>query len=213
MNFIKQLAGLRTKSLWLIMVGLLFLAMFGKQAGRFWGVESAFGYGGGPPAGAYSPPIPPAEGFSIVINDGDAETDSRVATLTLNGGSDVVNMAISNFADFRGASQETYWTTKLWVLLEGAGEKTVYTKFYNQWGQASAVVSDIITLASPALPAEVLTPAQRADINGDGIVGLLDFNVLMIGWGRSGTGNAADLNSDGKADLLDFNLLMIYWTA
>ncbi|MDO8561276.1 MAG: S8 family serine peptidase [bacterium] len=49
----------------------------------------------------------------------------------------------------------------------------------------------------------------KGDADGDGSVGLLDFNALMVHWGASGAG---DTNNDGVVDLLDFNSIMINWT-
>ncbi|MFH1990531.1 MAG: dockerin type I domain-containing protein [Patescibacteria group bacterium] len=54
--------------------------------------------------------------------------------------------------------------------------------------------------------------AQRVDANKDGKIDILDFNMLMIHWGETGTGNIADFNGDGIVDILDFNLLMVNWT-
>ncbi|MFZ4632461.1 MAG: hypothetical protein ACOYL8_04685 [Patescibacteria group bacterium] len=51
---------------------------------------------------------------------------------------------------------------------------------------------------------------RRSDIARDGLIDLLDFNSLMVNWGRSGI-NKADTNLDGMVDLLDFNSLMIHW--
>ena len=48
------------------------------------------------------------------------------------------------------------------------------------------------------------------DINCDGGINILDFNLLMVNWG-SATNNVADLNKDGVVDILDFNLLMVNW--
>jgi hypothetical protein len=58
------------------------------------------------------------------------------------------------------------------------------------------------------------TPAgpKPGDANNDGSVNILDFNTMMINWGKTGTGNIADFNSDSKVDILDFNMLMINWT-
>ena len=64
------------------------------------------------------------------------------------------------------------------------------------------------------LPAKIssLTPeAQIMDVNKDSKIDILDFNVLMVNWGASGT-NAADFNGDSIVDIFDFNSLMIYWT-
>ncbi len=49
----------------------------------------------------------------------------------------------------------------------------------------------------------------KVDLNNDGRTDLLDFNLLMVNWGKAGS--VADLNKDGKVDLLDFNLLMVNW--
>lgn len=52
----------------------------------------------------------------------------------------------------------------------------------------------------------------KGDANNDQKVDILDFNILMINWGKTGSGIACDFNSDGKIDIFDFNLLMINWT-
>lgn len=57
-----------------------------------------------------------------------------------------------------------------------------------------------------------LAASKRADTNDDGKVNILDFNSLMVNWGRTNTGNVADLDLNCKVDLFDFNSLMIYWT-
>jgi len=54
--------------------------------------------------------------------------------------------------------------------------------------------------------------AQKIDANKDGKIDVLDFNTLMINWGKTESSNVADFNSDGKVDIFDFNLLMINWT-
>lgn len=167
--------------------------------------------GGGLPSAAYSPPTPPAEGFSVVINNNALETYSRIVTLTLNGGPDTERMAISNFSDFRHAVQEPYQTTKTWILIVGEGLKTVYVKFYTSWGQSSEVVSDAITFVVPPTPPPLSPEAKKVDANNDGSINILDFNILIINWGATTPGNAADFNDDGIVDIFDFNLLMIHW--
>ena len=54
--------------------------------------------------------------------------------------------------------------------------------------------------------------AQKVDANKDGKIDVLDFNTLMVNWGKTGANNVADFNGDGKVDVFDFNLLMINWT-
>ncbi|MDD5050730.1 MAG: hypothetical protein PHV93_03235 [Candidatus Pacebacteria bacterium] len=40
---------------------------------------------------------------------------------------------------------------------------------------------------------------------------ILDFNLLLVNWGKKGKGNPADFNLDGAVDILDFNQLLINW--
>lgn len=57
------------------------------------------------------------------------------------------------------------------------------------------------------------TPAQsNGDLNNDGVVGIFDFNSLIIAWGTTGPSLAADLNRDGVVDVLDFNVLIVNWS-
>ena len=52
---------------------------------------------------------------------------------------------------------------------------------------------------------------KTADINKDGKVDILDFNVLLVNWGTP-SNNDADLNGDGKVDIIDFNALIVAWS-
>lgn len=56
----------------------------------------------------------------------------------------------------------------------------------------------------------LFTKGKSGDANSDGKIDLLDFNLLMVNWGKTGA-NQADLNSDGKVDILDFNQIMVNW--
>jgi hypothetical protein len=56
------------------------------------------------------------------------------------------------------------------------------------------------------------TSTSKGDSNNDGKVDILDFNILMINWGRTGPNIPGDFNGDGTVDILDFNLLMVNWT-
>ena len=49
------------------------------------------------------------------------------------------------------------------------------------------------------------------DINGDGIVNLLDFNIMVANWLQSGMGIPGDINGDGTVNLLDFNIMLANW--
>ncbi len=48
------------------------------------------------------------------------------------------------------------------------------------------------------------------DINGDGKVNILDFNALLVQWGKTGTNLSADLNHDDVVNILDFNMFIIH---
>lgn len=51
----------------------------------------------------------------------------------------------------------------------------------------------------------------NGDINRDGKVDLLDFNILLVDWGKTGNNLMADLDHNGVVDIYDFNQLMVYW--
>ena len=68
----------------------------------------------------------------------------------------------------------------------------------------------VTTPSTPTLP--LSAAAQKVDANKDGKIDVLDFNLLMVNWGKTGAGIIADFNGDGKVDVFDFNLLMINWT-
>ena len=54
--------------------------------------------------------------------------------------------------------------------------------------------------------------AQKVDANKDNKIDVLDFNTLMVNWGKTTANNIADFNGDSKVDIFDFNMLMINWT-
>jgi len=108
--------------------------------------------GGGLPPDAHNPPIPPKDGFKVFINNDAPATNSREVILTLIGGPNTTRMAISNYPGLQDAVQESYQSIKNWALTEGEGTKTVYVKFYTQWGRSSEIISDSIIYKIP--PAE-----------------------------------------------------------
>ena len=64
----------------------------------------------------------------------------------------------------------------------------------------------------PPATSPLSAEAQKVDANKDGKIDVLDFNTLMVNWGKTTANNIADFNGDGKVDVFDFNLLMINWT-
>lgn len=106
--------------------------------------------GGGLPSGAVNSPSAPVGGFSVVINSGASAVNTRNVVLQLKAGADTTKMAVSNFQDFHSSSQEVYQSSKAWMLEEGDGPKSVYVKFFTQYGQPSSVVSANIILDTTA---------------------------------------------------------------
>lgn len=71
--------------------------------------------------------------------------------------------------------------------------------------------SIIIFTPTPS-PTGTSALVSRIDSNRDGRIDILDFNTLMVNWGRSGAGNIADFDLNGVVDIFDFNLMMVHWT-
>ncbi|MFH1292316.1 MAG: peptidoglycan-binding domain-containing protein, partial [bacterium] len=98
------------------------------------------------PPVVYNKPIPPKQGFSILIDGGAKQTNGQQVNLVLNAGLDTTKMAISNSVAFNLSSQEPYSKTRKWNLCDDPlnckeGKYDVYVKFYTQYGQASSIVS------------------------------------------------------------------------
>ena len=69
-------------------------------------------------------------------------------------------------------------------------------------------------LSNPAFLGVGQNPAvdfgNRADLNHDGKVNLVDFSILLFNWGTADP--TADINSDGRVNLTDFSVLLFNWT-
>jgi len=126
--------------------------------------------GGGSLPQTYTPPTPPSGGFGILIQNGAKYTNNRAVSLKLNGGTDAKNMAISNSADFSSVEQEVYQTTKNWTLTNDDGVKTVYVKFYTQYGQPSQVIANTIILDTKPPTIEITQIKDYYNSNEDVIL-------------------------------------------
>lgn len=103
------------------------------------------GGGGLPPAANNAPTIPVA-GFGALVNNGDDYTNTADVVLSFFAGQDIKKISVSNNADFADAGIENYQPEKKWMLAAGDGKKTVYIKFYTQYGKVSQTVFDNIIL-------------------------------------------------------------------
>jgi hypothetical protein len=53
-----------------------------------------------------------------------------------------------------------------------------------------------------------VTPANPADLNGDGSVNASDLAILLGNWGGAGAG---DINGSGTVDAADLAILLSNW--
>jgi hypothetical protein len=96
---------------------------------------------------------------SILINSGDAYTNSTSVSLTLTADdpeSGVKEVRYSN-NDVWG-KWEKFSATKSWMLLSGDGTKTVYYQIKNNDNLVSITYSDTIILSTEPTPAPTPTP-------------------------------------------------------
>lgn len=76
--------------------------------------------------------------------------------------------------------------------------------------EKASLVSGYSQIASFYVGVNDVKTGQGADLNGDGLVNLTDFSILLFNWN---TANAiADINKDGTVSLPDFSILLFHWT-
>ena len=128
---------------------------------------------------------------SILINSGALTTFSTNVTLALSGidtGSGVVSMMFSNTGS-GFTTAEAYNTSKVWTLLSGDGEKTVYVRFIDAAGNYSVPYSSDITLNSLGVP----VPAVSS-VNPASILNTEARTVTITGTGYYGGGASANVS-------------------
>lgn len=89
------------------------------------------------------------ENIYVTINKNQPETNSRKVTLYFSGPTKVVEMKVSNLADFKDAEWEYYKMSKIWYLEYGKGIKKVYVRFKDKNKNLSQVYSGTIKLSVP----------------------------------------------------------------
>jgi hypothetical protein len=50
--------------------------------------------------------------------------------------------------------------------------------------------------------------SKPGDINGDGLVNIFDYNLLLTNFGKTGTGIQGDVDGNNKVDIFDYNILL-----
>lgn len=94
------------------------------------------------------------------------------------------------------------------------GEAYELGAFFSLGGEEDLIL-EYMNLAGETIPGVVefvgeYVPPLAGDVNGDGVVDLVDFNLLKANFGATGPNvvrGDGDLNGDSSVDLVDFNLL------
>lgn len=104
-----------------------------------------------------------------------------------------------------GQSLNDLWTESTLEAVAPNGTSWLQTSFTFFGNQGGAVWLDEVELFAPLLP---------GDANGDGVVGLLDLDILGANWGTAGASlTDGDFNGDGVVTLLDLDILGANWGA
>jgi hypothetical protein len=109
---------------------------------------------------------------SLVINKGDAITNSRAVTLDL-AAERAVEMWLSEDKNFETGTWEPYATTTTWILSSNLGPKTVYAKFRDDRFTGFDLAKDEIELAAsvnlptpptPPVSGNILPPVRNPSL-------------------------------------------------
>ena len=90
---------------------------------------------------------------------------------------------------------------------------------FDEWAGDTSGVADVeasdTTITMPNADATVTaTYTHDGDLNKDGIVNIVDLNMVLIAWGKSGAAISdprTDVYADGTIDIADLNVVLIDW--
>ncbi|MCY2925354.1 MAG: hypothetical protein NT031_07930, partial [Planctomycetota bacterium] len=92
-----------------------------------------------------------------------------------------------------------------WAMPAGTIAPALTTGLYDVQALASDAYGN---LAADATTDELIVHILDGDVNLDGQVGLLDYNIVKANFGMVGGGYLlGDINGDGEVGLLDFNII------
>ncbi len=97
------------------------------------------------------------------------------------------------------------------LKLAGLGEEG---NMFDPVGSRLKMVVDVGVPIGFESPKQTQSPSPislKGDLNGDGKVNLLDYNIFLRNYGKTGS-NKADFNGDKRVDVFDYNLLLEYMT-
>ncbi len=149
-------------------------------------VSDTLGGGGGTIVGTATVDLTAPSSPSLSIDGGSSATTSRNVNLTISA-TGATKIKVSNFANFTGATWETYSTSKQWQLTSGDGTKTVYINFRDSAGTNTST-SDSITLDT-----NLSTPSLSIN-SGDSATNNLTVTLSITA--SDATGMKVDNNTD-----------------
>jgi hypothetical protein len=127
-------------------------------------------------------PIPP-EGITLGLNP---------ATITLPaGGSRALHASVN--------AGSVIWSASAGTLAPTQGADSTYSASQIAGSATVTVTSTLDGTVTKTLPVTV----KSRDLNGDGVVDLLDLAHFARAWGDPAAGPAADFNGDGRVDDTD----------
>ncbi len=145
---------------------------------------------------APTPTATPTSTPGITVTIGAQATETYKTSLLLWGtkSSNVTSVFVNNSASGLSYPSASTWQVQVSLNL-GANNFAVY-------GQD--------TLSNKSTTQNItLTVHKIADINGDGLVDLVDLSIFGVDWANTGTLNnvLSDMNDDSAIDLTDFSIL------
>lgn len=111
------------------------------------------------------------------------------------------------------ADQKGEYSHQLNVSILGSGKYAIKTK-----AEGSGYVSnfsrvlDFIVGEKTIFAEPTKKLPDKADLNGDGKINLVDFSILLYWLERADFPPEIDLSKDGKIDFIDFSIIAFYWT-
>jgi hypothetical protein len=169
---------------------------------------------------------------SFVINNDSPQTSDSTVTLNITVAENPTDYMASEDANFTGASWQAYTINPTYNLSAGYGEKTVYVKVKNVYGESNVLSSKIeyncnkgdVSGDGDIKPNDALlvlkimaglmepTPQQEcaADINDDGVINSKDAIIIL----RKSAGLEAPPNTNivSKINIVTVSLSELYGT-
>ena len=128
---------------------------------------------------------------SFEINSGAADTVSRTVTLSNTASGGLTHYMASESPGFVGASWQVYTALPTFILSEGYGEKTVYFKVKNAYGESEAVSDGIIYNELPAVTAFLINN------------GATDASSRTVTLNNAATGSPTECMASESSDFSD----------